>query len=113
MSKCWVYHPDKEPEIVDQDEAEKYYADGWFDSPAKFIKTTDFGVDPDDELAVQELGAAIEGVKDAANGALNIDAMTKEEIEDYALEHLDVVPPDVGVRKQRQWLKETLNDNLA
>jgi len=108
MDKCWIYHPDHEPKIVNSDDAEEWYSDGWFDSPAKFIKTTDFGIDPEDEAAVQGLGEAIEGVKNAANGALNIGKMSLDEIAEYALEHVGEVPPDGGVRLQRKWLKTQL-----
>lgn len=109
MGKCWIYHPEHDPKIVDSDDSEGWYGRGWFDSPAKFIKTTDFGVEPGDELAVQGLGAAIDGVKDAANGALNVGKMQLDEIAVYAHKHLDAVPPDGGVRIQRRWLKEQIS----
>jgi len=87
MSKCWIYHKDNEPKIIDADQAQDFYDDGWADSPAKFVKTTDFDVDPGDALAVQQLGEAIEGVKDMANGALNLEEMRPKELKDYALVH--------------------------
>lgn len=85
--QCWVYHKTKEPKIVEADEAQSYYDKGWKDSPRFFVKTTDFGVDPTDELKVQALGEAIEGVAESLNGALNIGEMDKEELQEYAAEH--------------------------
>jgi hypothetical protein len=87
MSKCWIYHAEKEPMIIDSDEAENYYSDGWADSPAKFVKTTDFGIEPEDKVSVQQLGETIEGVKDMANGALNLDEMKDKELKAYAKMH--------------------------
>ena len=87
MSKCWVYHKTEEPKIVDRDEAQACYDNGWADSPAKFIKTTDFDVDPDNEIQVQQLGEAIEGVKDMANDALNIKEMSAKELSEFALKN--------------------------
>lgn len=89
MPKCWVYHESEEPKIVDEDEAENYYENGWEDSPAKFIKTTDFDVDPDNEIQVQQLGEAIEGVKDMANDALNIKDMGAKELSEFALKNFN------------------------
>lgn len=90
MSKCWIYHEKNEPVIVDAEEAQSYYDHGWADTPAKFVKTTDFGIDPKDEVAVQALGETIEGVKDQLNGALNLDEMNKQELMDYAEKHYSV-----------------------
>ena len=87
--KTWVYHATKKPKIINSEEFEAYEAQGWADTPAKFIKTTDFGVDPENEIMVQQLGEAIEGVKEASNGALNIDSMSKKELEEYARKHFD------------------------
>lgn len=84
MSKCWIYHETEEPKIVDADKAQEYYDDGWKDSPRLFVKTTDFDVEPDDHIKVQQLGEAIEGVKDALNGALNLGDMTAKELLEYA-----------------------------
>lgn len=32
----WVYHPERDPEVVSDEEAEKRYQQGWYDTPAKF-----------------------------------------------------------------------------
>lgn len=96
MPKRWVYHKTKEPIIVDADDAQSYYDKGWKDSPRLFVKTTDFGVDPDDHIAVQQLGEAIEGVADSLNGALNLGEMDKNELGEYASDHFG---EDIDKRK--------------
>jgi len=90
MTQRWIYHKTEEPKIINSDDAESFYSDGWSDSPAKFIKTTDFNIEPEDEISVQQLGETIEGIKDMANGALNLSEMTAKELDAYALEHFDV-----------------------
>ena len=84
MSKCWIYHETEEPKIVEAEEAQSYYDDGWKDSPRYFVKTTDFGIEPDDDFGVQQVGESIEGVKDMLNGALNLKEMTGKELLEYA-----------------------------
>ena len=105
--KTWIYHATKAPKIIDSDQFEEMEALGWADTPAKFIKTTDFGVDPNEQEKVQALGEAIEGVKDAANGALNIDSMDKNQLEDYAKANFDVdLDKRKGMKKLRKQVKE-------
>jgi len=105
--KTWIYHATKQPKIIDSDQFEEMEALGWSDTPAKFIKTTDFGVDPKDSEKVQQLGEAIEGVKDAANGALNIDSMDKDQLEDYANVNYGVdLDRRKGIKKLRNQVKE-------
>lgn len=87
MSKCWIYHKTEEPMIVDTNETESFYSDGWSDSPAKFTKTTDFGISPDDEIGVQILGENLEGIKDQLNGALNLKKMSFKQLYEYAKTH--------------------------
>lgn len=91
MSKLWLYHKDKEPLIIEEAEQKEYESNGWVDSPAKFIDIKDFGVDPEDPVMVQQLGDTITGLKDMANGALNLQAMKDKELKAYALEHFDKV----------------------
>lgn len=100
MSRTWIYHATEEPKIVDMDEAQSYYDDGWKDSPIYFVKTTDFDVDPEDKMKVQHLGETIEGVKDALNGALNFGEMSHKELDEYA---------DVNFGRK---LKGTLSDKI-
>lgn len=105
--KQWAYHSTEKPRIINSDELEDMAALGWADSPAKFTKTTDFGVDPENEIMVQQLGEAIEGVKDAANGALNIDVMNKKQLEEYALTHFDAdLDRRQGIKTLRKAVKE-------
>jgi len=85
--RTWIYHETEEPKIIDSDDFEQYEKNGWADTPAKFIKLDDFGVDPDDHISVQQLGDAVEGVAKSLNGALNIWKMDKDELEEYAREH--------------------------
>ncbi len=87
--KLWIYHKTEEPIIINDDEADSYYKKGWKDSPASFIKTTEFNVDPDDNVAVQQLGEAFEGVKDMANGALNLSSMSAKELDKYAKDNFN------------------------
>jgi hypothetical protein len=89
MPKCWIYSATEAPKIVEKEEAQSFYDKGWADSPIDFIKTTDCGVDPDDEIAVQALGEAIVGVKAMANGALNLEEMKPKELKEYAKKNFD------------------------
>lgn len=87
-ARCWVYHETKDPLIVDQDDAQDFYDDGWADTPAAFKSRVEaFGADLNDSLQVQQVGEAIEGVKDMANGALNLSEMDNLELVEYALKH--------------------------
>ena len=84
--RTWIYHKTEEPKIIDSDDRESFFEQGWRDSPAPFIKLADFDVDPDDQVAVQQLGDSVQGVADALNGALNIGEMDKDELIEYASE---------------------------
>ena len=89
MSRCWIYHETEEPKIVDSGETQSFYDDGWADSPAQFTKTTDFGIDADDPIAVQNLGDTVEGVVEQLNGQLNLGEMKDKDLKAYALKHFD------------------------
>lgn len=105
--KRWIYHASKQPKIINSDQYEEFEALGWADSPAKFAKIADFGVDADNAEQVQILGEAIEGVKDAANGALNIDVMSKKQLEDYAKKNFNVdIDRRKGIKQLRKQVKE-------
>jgi hypothetical protein len=106
-NKRWVYHSELAPKIILDSQFDEHEADGWADSPAKFAKIVDFGVDEDNEKQVQALGEAIEGVKNAANGALNIETMTKQQLEDYTKIHFDV---DIDRRKTLKVLRKQVNE---
>jgi len=109
--KTLVYHKTKEPKIISSDEFETYKALGWSDTPADFITISDFGIDGNDPSQVQVLGEAIQGVRDAANGALNISSMNKKELEDYAMTHFNVeLDRRRSIKKLRAEVKELLGD---
>ena len=86
----WVYHKTEEPRIIDSEDYEQYELNGWADTPAKFVKVTDFGVDPDNQVMVQALGETIQGIDDRLNGELNLDEMAEPELKEYAMKHLDL-----------------------
>lgn len=88
--KRWIYHSELEPKVINSEDFEDYKKEGWADSPAKFAKIKDFGVDESDPAAVQVLGEALEGVGDRLNGQLNIDVMKKKDLEEYAKKHFNV-----------------------
>ena len=105
--KRWIYHKTKTPKVINSDEFETHKALGWSDTPADFILIADFGVNGDDPSQVQVLGEAIQGVKDAANGALNIDSMNKKELEDYASDHFNVeLDRRRSIKKLREEVKQ-------
>lgn len=89
--KAWVYHSTEEPKIIDSDDLQHHLDSGWAESPAKFVKTTDFGIDPGDVLGVQALGETIEGIKDQLNGQLNLEEMKPKELKEYASKHFSRV----------------------
>ena len=88
--KRWIYHAELEPKVINSDEFDKHEKEGWADTPAKFAKIKDFGVDEDNQASVQVLGEAIQGVSERLNGELNIDVMNKKQLEEYALKHFEV-----------------------
>ena len=105
--KQWIYHKTKEPKVIDSSEFEAQEVMGWADSPAGFIKIADFGADADNATQVQQLGEAIQGVRDAANGALNFDIMSKKELESYAKKHFNI---DLDRRKTAKVLRESVKE---
>lgn len=89
QSRTWIYHKTEEPKIVYQHQVQDYYDKGWADSPARFAKLKDVGIDETDPIQVQQFGESMAGVKDALNGALNLEDMTKRELVDYAKKHFN------------------------
>jgi len=85
--RTWIYHKTEKPKIIDSDDYESFHEEGWRDSPAPFLSVKDFDVDPDDMAAVQQLGDVVQGIVDSLNGALNLDEMDVEGLEEYASEH--------------------------
>lgn len=86
--RAYLYKKDKPPIIVNVDEIGTYKADGWEDSPIPFILTTDFGVDPEDEVKVQCLGESIQGVANYMNDSLNLGLMKLGRLKIFAEENL-------------------------
>jgi hypothetical protein len=101
--RTWIYHPSEEPRVIDQADYDQYYAQGWRDSPASFANVAAFGINPDDPVAVQQVGDAVQGVADALNGALNLNEMEKDEILLYAETHFnrDLSPQKLGLNALR------------
>ena len=112
--KRWIYSETKEPRVINDSEFEKFEALGWADSPAKFLNLEQVGIsqdkiddgDTEEYSKAQEILDVVEGVKDSLNGALNLDSMNKQELEDYAKEHFGVdldrrTKPDKMVKKIR------------
>ena len=108
--KKWVYHKTETPKIINSDKYEEYEKEGWADSPAKFAKIKDFGVDESDPAAVQVLGEALEGVGDRLNGELNIDVMKKKELEEYARKHFNV---ELDCRRNLKVLRAEVKELLG
>jgi hypothetical protein len=103
--KRWIYSATKAPKVINDSEFEQYEAKGWADSPAKFLKLEDVGIDQEKIKAgnveeaskAQQAFDAVEGVKESLNGALNLNKMNKNELEAYAKEHFGV---DLDKRKK-------------
>ena len=103
----WIYHATKDPIIIKSDEFEKYESEGWAGTPAKFAKIKDFGIDENDESAVQVLGEALEGVNDRINGELNIGRMNKDQLFDFTNKHFKCsIDMNKGVRALRKQVRE-------
>lgn len=110
--RTWIYHETEEPQIIDSDEYEGYEADGWRDSPAPFIKIADFNVDADDQVGIQQLGDSVQGVADQLNGALNINEMDNDELEDYAIEHFGIdIDKRLKVKANRKAVQAMIDGN--
>ena len=108
--KRWIYHAELEPKIINSEDFEKHEKEGWADSPAKFAKIKDFGVDENDPSAVQVLGEALEGVRDRLNGELNIDEMSGKDLREYALKHFNA---DLSGGRSLPPLREELRKLIA
>jgi len=96
--RCWIYHTTKKPKVIYDAEFERYEALGWADSPARFLKLESIGIDKGkvdagdkEEIAkAQQALDAVEGVVNSLNGSLNLDKMSKKQIEDHVKEHFGV-----------------------
>jgi hypothetical protein len=105
--QSWIYHKTKEPIVVDDRDIPKHVKEGWAESPAAFINIKDdFKVDPDDAIAVQQLGENIEGIKDFMNDTLNLPKMTVTELEEFAMTNFGINVNKSGLRKKKRLVKE-------
>ena len=113
----WIYHKTEEPQIIKQRELKNYEDKGWADSPAEFLTKKATGVDQDkvDQGDIQELMKAqqvveaVKSVKDAANGAINLENMTKLQLETYARKHVGI---ELDRRKTKPKLITEINEAL-
>ena len=108
-NRTWIYHTTEEPKIIDADDKESFYEDGWCDSPAEFINLKDMGVDPDDVIAVQQLGDTVQGIVDSLNGALNLDEMNMMDIVKYASDHFGM---ELDIKKDISELRAEVLDAI-
>jgi len=107
--RCYLYHKTEAPMIINVDDMAQHV--DWEESPIPFILTTDFGVDPNDEVKVQCLGESIMGVRDCCNGLLNLPLMTFKELREFA----DVHFKGVKARSKKALINkiEAKNDNSS
>ena len=87
--RAYLYHAVKPPMIVNVDDIAQYIE--WEESPLKFVKTTDFGVNPESKEKVQLLGESIMAVTECVNGLLNLDLMTMKELKVFAVKYYNGV----------------------
>ena len=82
--RTWIYHESKHPRVINAEDLD-CYEDGWAIDP--IVKTTDFGIEPDDSAGVQALGQTLKGVTEALNGALNLREMKPGQLKEFAQKH--------------------------
>lgn len=113
LYRTWVYHPEQEPKIVNSDEAELLYSEGWFDSPAKCEGFLDMmGVDEKDEFMVQSVGTITENIKDVANLEINLNSLDRAEIIDFAQKRFNEDwSKKRGIEKMRKLAERKLDGN--
>lgn len=111
--KTWVYHSEHEPKIVNSDEAEVLYGEGWEDSPAKCKGFLDkVGVMPDDTMSIQTVGTITENIKDAANLEINLESLDRAEMIELADKRFgEDWSKKRGVDKMRKLAERRLNGN--
>jgi hypothetical protein len=108
--KRWVYHATKKPKVIYNAQREEHEALGWADSPARFLNLEAVGIDKEkidsgdeeESAKAQQALDAVEGVVQSLNGSLNLDKMSKKEIESHIKEHYGV---DLDRRKSLGNLK--------
>ena len=115
--KRWIYHETESPKIIKNSEYDKHKEDGWLDSPAPFLKYEDIGLDSEkikenDEhefMKATQAFAAVEGINDRLNGELNLEEMSKDELEEYARKHLET---ELDKRRSKKRLVAEIREML-
>lgn len=87
VMRVYLYHESKAPKVVDYIDKDNH--EGWKDSPLSFVKTTDFGVNPDETEKVQAIGESIAGITEYCNAMLNLNLMTMKELREFAKKHFN------------------------
>jgi hypothetical protein len=111
MSKCWIYHETEDPKIVDAEEAESYYKEGWADSPAKWLNLSDC-LDMENETEVQIVGEVMQETADRANDLLNVKKAQRKDLLVMA-ERYGVDAKGLNVKPLRAAVTEAINGNSA
>ena len=85
-----MYHAENPPVVIFERQIERYKNEGWEKTPHSFFNIKEAGFDPNVNSAVQAVGESIQGVADYLNGLLNLHLMTKTQLKEFALRHLDL-----------------------
>jgi hypothetical protein len=109
--KVWIYHATKKPKIISSEQIEAFEAEGWVDSPARFINLETLGInkaktdagDEEETAKAQQALDMVDGITASLNKKLNLNQMGKQELEDYAKEHYGV---DIDRRKSVKALRK-------
>lgn len=99
--RCYIFNKDEDPKVISCIDLEGYLDQGYEPTPLKFLKLKDHGIDSKNQIQIQELGSAINGVTQSINGALNLHLMTRKELYKYCKEHF-------GVKLKRTDLKPVI-----
>jgi hypothetical protein len=83
--RTFLYHKTKKPMIVYIGDENKFYAEGWENTPAAFFDMKAHGV-PKEKMP--ELHKEIEDIKNLVNDEFNLDAMDAPQLKAYADKHM-------------------------
>lgn len=111
MSKCWIYHETKEPQIVDASEAKDYYKKGWADSPAQWLDLSE-QIDMTNEIEVQMVGEVLNETKERANDLLAADTARSKGLSALALKY-EVKTKGLSTKDLRTSVIEAINGDSA
>lgn len=98
-SQTCVYHKTEPPKIVNQQDAQTWYDQGWADTPAAFFDMKKQCFNPDSQIEGQAVGEAITNEPNEPNDKLNVEKMTKKELIIYAKKNFDVTLHEYSYRK--------------